>query len=1039
MRNNSRVSLLAVSLSLSLIGCECRPPTVQSTSGSVRWEYVDADGMTQQAPSDTIPTATIQFPVTTMGGTRKTDVKVTNIGRSSMTLAAFKQQVVGAPTVLNDPNFTQTGVFRIDWDATTELLSNDSTIVHISFTPPVTMPEPTVAYRSEMTVVPGGAAESPITLLGTAIAGQCEVPELIDFGSLPLLASASSTIDLSNNGEAAITVTGGGVTGAPVGIFETTGIERTGELVVQPHTSPVLTVGFHANTEGDFTGTIKLKRGESCPERVVTVKGRGVANCVTWQAEPSDDARGQGLNFGAVQPNTSGPGKVTFSNLCSVAGDLNTMRTNNPVFVVTDPADGNLALAAAAKDATGMWVPGTAVAQLAFRPATLGRQIGVYLINTSFGSQAGISIDLKGFGGGPVIDVRPTPILAVGRIGFVPNSTPALFASRSLRVSNVGNRPTPPDPLTNLRLGTGGAGAPYWEVIAINGTIDELCVGEWDATTSSCSNTVGAALYDPALGIEATAGVALNVPVRVTPVTAGAKEWELVIYSNDVAHPDTHIRITAEAIEAPPCNYTVAPTSLDYGTMVSSETKTLTFAITNLGTQPTELCYVNGIGLGLGSDPGFTIPTNPVDVTLSPGQVQTVTVRAQPVSTAQSVTQVAGTVTFGISSPYMPQATVNLSANVSPACLTITPQPLPFGDTQLDCGGPTKAVVINNTCPQAVTLDSVVLADPALAAQGAGTCATLGGCPQFVLTSTPTPGVLNPGQSRSALMRFTPRDLGNAAGTLTVNVTQGGTSIPYNINLTGNGIARTQANCGVQVTCPGPITTGANSTVTLTPTVTSPGAVSCQWSINSRPNTSQGQFSSPQSCSGTTYDADVVGTHLVQFDVSDGVGGTGTCTVPVTVNPNGDLWIELTWNLPSDMDLHMLHPNAGNPLTAGRTVWFHSTWDVSYLNLGPTWNPSIVQENPHLDRDDVGGTGPENTRINSPALNTDYTIGVHSYGLYSNPAVLSTVKLYCGGSLITTQQHSSNVNKDMWVVGKVRFSASGTCAFTGINAVVAVP
>jgi hypothetical protein len=225
--------------------------------------------------------------------------------------------------------------------------------------------------------------------------------------------------------------------------------------------------------------------------------------------------------------------------------------------------------------------------------------------------------------------------------------------------------------------------------------------------------------------------------------------------------------------------------------------------------------------------------------------------------------------------------------------------------------------------------------------------------------------------------------------------------------------------------------------VTLAPTIMAPGAVTCGWQVGMRPASSSGNFSAPTSCVSTTYDADVVGTHILNFNVSDGLGGTAQCTTPITVNPNGDLWIELTWDRPNDMDLHLLHPNAGSPTASGS--WFNTTYDCSYRNRTPTW-PNGTQSNPNLDRDDITGQGPENTRINTPVQGTNYAIGVHMYSWSASPsAVTSTVKVYCGGQLKTTQTRSQNVMKDMWVVGTVNFGAGGACTFNAINSIVNVP
>jgi len=294
-----------------------------------------------------------------------------------------------------------------------------------------------------------------------------------------------------------------------------------------------------------------------------------------------------------------------------------------------------------------------------------------------------------------------------------------------------------------------------------------------------------------------------------------------------------------------------------------------------------------------------------------------------------------------------------------------------------------------------------------------------------------------PGASRTVLIRYRPYLLGPATGELTVTTLQGAQTVPYVVPLNANGIARTMAGCGVQVTCPGPITVNANSRVTLTPTITAPGSTTCNWGVTMRPTSSSGTFSAPTSCTSTTYDADVVGTHVVNFNVSDGLGGTAQCTTPITVNPNGDLWIELTWDRPNDMDLHLLHPMAGS--YANSTSWFHNTFDCNYRNRTPTWG-SGTQSNPNLDRDDITATGPENTRINTPVQGIAYAIGVHMYSWSASPsAVTSTVKLFCGGQLKTTQVRAQNVLKDMWIVGTVNFGANNMCTFTPVNTNVNVP
>ncbi len=1024
--------LLVLWLSVIIVGCECRTPVTSGVAGEVRWEWETAAGIEGDSK------ARVEFPSTTMGARREQQLFVRNVGRAAFTMSEFAQ-LMGAPTTLNF-QLAPNPVFEVHWDATTELNPTERTAVTVAFTPPITDGQNLIDYESDLDLKPQGAAAAPLTLVGRAVAGQCELPAVIDFGSVPLRSSLGSDLELRNDSAAPVMVTAGGVTGAPVGVFDVTGLGMGNRLLVEANTAPKMTITFRPSVPGDFNGEIIVRRAEACPQRTVQLKGRGVNSCLSWKAEPPDDPQGLGLHFGAVPPAAVGQGKVTFANACSIAAELSNLRTSDPVFVVTAAAPNDLTtlvVPAAQRDAMGTWTDGSAVTTLEFRPTILGPRAGQLQAATSLSSQPGLSVSLKGFGGGPRIEVRPSPVFAVGRIGFTPGSMPGTFAQRTLRVANIGNRPTPADPRANLMLGALGQGPTYFSVRSINGTDDELCVGEWDLAGNACSNTLPTSLYDPAQGIEATAGRALNLPIRVIPATAGLKEWELTIYSNDVVSPEVKVRITAEAIIAPPCNYSVAPTNLAFGLMNMPQVRDLTFTLTNLGTAASEVCYFNGLGLSPTSDPTFTIPSNPIDLMLNAGQSTTISVRAQPLVMSQTALTVTGDAVFNVSTPGASQALVQLSATLAPACLTIAPSPLDFLDTQLECGSPERALAITNTCATSVTLNSTVLSVGANAPAGSGTCSTVGGCPQFAITSAPAGGVILPGASRTVLLRFRPYVTGLATGELTVTVQQGTQTVPYNIPLHGTGIARTTASCGVVATCPPAMNVNANSTVTLAPTIMAPGAVTCSWAAATRPATSNGTFSAPTSCTSTTYFADVVGTHLVTFNVSDGLGGTSQCTTPITVNPNGDLWIELTWDRPNDQDLHLLHPNAGAGTSS--SSWFNTTWDCDYLNRSPTWTGG-VQSDPNLDRDDITGRGPENTRINAPIQNIAYTVGVHMYSWSASPtAVNSTVKIYCGGILKTTQTRSMNRLKDMWVVGTVTFGAMSSCVFAPTNSIVNVP
>jgi hypothetical protein len=245
--------------------------------------------------------------------------------------------------------------------------------------------------------------------------------------------------------------------------------------------------------------------------------------------------------------------------------------------------------------------------------------------------------------------------------------------------------------------------------------------------------------------------------------------------------------------------------------------------------------------------------------------------------------------------------------------------------------------------------------------------------------------------------------------------------------------------CGPVTTCPANQTVNPNSTVTLNTNATSPAGrpFSCAWSVVNRPATSNGTFSAPTSCTSSTYFADVVGTHTLRMTVTDSLGLTSTCDVTITVNPLGDLWVELTWSHNNDMDLHLLHPLAGAATSAGS---WHTAYDCDWNNRTPSWDVPGTLDDPSLDRDDIPGKGPENTRINQPSTSHPYTIGVHMFSYAASPAtVTATLKIYCAGALKQQLTKAFTTNRQMWIVGTVAFPGPGGCTFTPNGGTLIVP
>ncbi|MBS1154026.1 MAG: putative lipoprotein, partial [Myxococcaceae bacterium] len=506
-----------------------------------------------------------------------------------------------------------------------------------------------------------------------------------------------------------------------------------------------VTLTFAPTEVKDYLARVTMRRLDGCPDKVVKLVGTGVDAVLAWAPNP--------LDLGYVTPGLQVSGDLTFSNLglkpVTVSGL--TPSTADYKVATAQPVE----VAAATRDAAGALQAGTAKVTLNFKPTLLGPRNARLDFATSLPKQATGVAQLKGYGGGPDIDVKPST-LNFGRVAYFSGSSS--YANRKLTIQNVGTRPTPPDAKANLHLGAMGTGTVYWDVkvkpnVAGNtATAAELCVGEVRAD-GSCTNFPTVGTYDQAVGLEASGIKALlDVPVRVTPATVGPKDWEVVIYSNDPDEPSFTVSIHAEAIVLPPCDYEVTPLNLNFGLVTPPDYKDLSFTIKNKGQNASDLCLISNLDLKAPSNVIFSLPAGALfDQELQPGASLAVAVRAWPQGTVPTaVTNATGLVSFSISNPTKPEGTVSLNATIAASCLTISPDDLNFGTVQKDCSSATRTFTIYNTCSTAVKVNSYSMVSPAGEKAGSANCPGTSDCPEFIAVSTAgiAPNtMLNPGST----------------------------------------------------------------------------------------------------------------------------------------------------------------------------------------------------------------------------------------------------------------------------------------------------
>nr|MBK7069045.1 hypothetical protein [Deltaproteobacteria bacterium] len=233
--------------------------------------------------------------------------------------------------------------------------------------------------------------------------------------------------------------------------------------------------------------------------------------------------------------------------------------------------------------------------------------------------------------------------------------------------------------------------------------------------------------------------------------------------------------------------------------------------------------------------------------------------------------------------------------------------------------------------------------------------------------------------------------------------------------------------CGGTLTCPGDQTVPAGSPIALT--AMGVGLRNVSWTLVSAPTGGVGSVvwaPAPPTALTETFTPFIVGAYVLRVSGTDVSGRVITCMFTVTALPHG-LRVQLSWNGTGDVDLHVHNAN--------RTAWFNGD-DCYYGNLRPAWGAV-------LDFDNTSNVGPENTRLDSPAVGATYTIGVHNYARAAGR--VATVQIFCGSTTSTTPTAtlmsraftlggSGNcANNDFWRVAQVTMTSATTCTVTPIN------
>ena len=477
--------------------------------------------------------------------------------------------------------------------------------------------------------------------------------------------------------------------------------------------------------------------------------------------------------------------------------------------------------------------------------------------------------------------------------------------------------------------------------------------------------------------------------------------------TNEGANPNVNVPVTVSATGA---EISVFPQALNFDRVSAGQAENRDLTITNIGSADLNVERIQ-IGGSLdftplidGRDPRrgvaevLTDPDGDGTPGLAPNKSFVVRVRFAP----QFEGPDSGELTIDSNDPNRPIVSVPLVANAETPCLRTNPPALEY-PTSLINRTDSRPLAIESCGGSEVNITAIYLAegsDPAFALDADSVPEVPFAMPAVIDSRPPDPRYLR--------VSFTPREQRIYNGKLIIESDD--PVVPRReVSLLGRG----ELNA-----CPQARATQDEYNVVPLDVVTLDGSpsidqdgpgnapVGYEWVIVSSP---EGSLSAPverfadagQPANGGQPDdtttptsrlfVDLAGVYVLELRVTDNLGlDSVACNNPARVvivaTPEEAIHVQLTWRTPNDpnptdnigtdLDLHLLHPNAQN--------WFQIPWDCHYGMVNPDWGqPESPQDDPSLDIDDINGGGPENINLNQPEdtsiLGAPYLIGVHYY------------------------------------------------------------
>ena len=410
----------------------------------------------------------------------------------------------------------------------------------------------------------------------------------------------------------------------------------------------------------------------------------------------------------------------------------------------------------------------------------------------------------------------------------------------------------------------------------------------------------------------------------------------------------------------------VSPPSLAFALATLEAPETDVFQVTNVGSALLEIGSMTLLGSGNFS---FTAPD--YSAGLEPEESLEVVVAYTPDATG---VQDDAAIFIESSDPHNDIIQVPLVGQVDMPLVVISPSPLNMGQVVTDEFGE-DTLFLTSAGQVPVTLNRWEVSGDAFS----------------LVEGDAWPMTLEPGEETTLEVSFAPTEAGSFSETFQVyteSPAPDASALLLGEGLSTEPIAVCSAN-------PTEVHPGDSATWVGSSSYDAAGYHIIQWDWNllSRPSGSTAGFPSGASADRSGFVPDLAGEYRARLIVTNELGmASDPCVATLLATPEEDLWIQMSWaHAGDDMDLHLLRP--GGSLRTSNDCYYSNC-----RNGGLDWgSPGVTADNPVLDLDDIGGTGPENINISSPETGT-FTVYVNDYpGSTYTAANNVTVTIFVGG------------------------------------------